>query len=197
MSKKKSQQLINFAINYPYLAITILVLLIAYQQVSSPNWLIGSSAEISHVNVCFTPSTTSCSNLITQQINAANLLVFVQAYSFTSQPIAKALINAFNRKVEVAIILDKTSLHNKEETVLIQQLQQAGIPIYIDKIKGLAHNKIIIIDDRKVLTGSYNFTKGAEHRNAENIVLINDPLINRAYHNNWLKRKEHSMKVID
>lgn len=64
----------------------------------------------------------------------------------------------------------------------------AGIPTAVDKAIGIAHNKVMIIDDEYVLTGSFNWTTAAEKRNAENLLLIQDPHINQLYRANWQKR---------
>ncbi|HTR44450.1 MAG TPA: phospholipase D-like domain-containing protein, partial [Thermodesulfovibrionales bacterium] len=47
-----------------------------------------------------------------------------------------------------------------------------GIPTYIDAQHAIAHNKVMIIDKETVITGSFNFTKAAEERNAENLLIL-------------------------
>ncbi len=83
--------------------------------------------------------------------------ILMQAYSFTSAPIAKALVEARERGVEVTAILDKsqrTEQYSSADFVL-----HAGIPTYIDDKHAIAHNKIMLIDGRTIITGSFNFTK--------------------------------------
>ena len=65
------------------------------------------------------------------------------------------------------------------------------IPAF-DKMPGIAHNKVIIIDKRKIITGSFNFTNAADTRNAENVLLIEDVNIAQIYLQNWLSRKAQS-----
>jgi phosphatidylserine/phosphatidylglycerophosphate/cardiolipin synthase-like enzyme len=60
--------------------------------------------------------------------------------------------------------------------------------VIIDKMAGIAHNKVIVIDKRKVITGSFNFTKAADYRNAENLLLIENKKIAEIYLKNWQKR---------
>ena len=57
---------------------------------------------------------------------------------------------------------------------------------------GIAHNKVIIIDSKKVITGSFNFTSAADHRNAENVILIEDTDIASLYLKNWTNREKES-----
>ena len=55
----------------------------------------------------------------------------------------------------------------------------------------MAHNKIMVIDKETVITGSFNFTKAAEEKNAENLLIINKELV-KAYMEEWYKHKENS-----
>jgi phosphatidylserine/phosphatidylglycerophosphate/cardiolipin synthase-like enzyme len=61
------------------------------------------SAEI----VCFTPG-GNCTDTIVQALSDAKRTILVQAYSFTSAPIAKALLDAHKRGVQVQIVIDKS-----------------------------------------------------------------------------------------
>lgn len=71
-------------------------------------------------------------------------------------------------------------------------LSNSGIPVFIDAIHAIAHNKIMIIDDEIVITGSFNFTKAAEEKNAENLLVIKSKELAKEYIENWQKHKEHS-----
>lgn len=62
--------------------------------------------------------------------------------------------------MKVEVILDKSQRTEKYSSADL--LAHAGIPTYIDTKHQIAHNKIIIIDTKRVLTGSFNFTKNAE-----------------------------------
>ena len=116
--------------------------------------------------------------------------VIVQAYSFTSAPIAKALVTAKSRGVNVQVILDDSQRTEKytEATFLLH----AGIPTYIDAKHAIAHNKVMVIDARTVITGSFNFTKAAEESNAENLLVIDDVELAKKYTQNWMEHYKHS-----
>jgi len=141
--------------------------------------------------VCFSPN-GDCTESIVREINAAKSEILVQAYSFTSAPIAKALTDAFKRGVKVEAILDKSQ--RKEKYTAATFLANAGIPTYIDDKHAIAHNKIIIIDKETVITGSFNFTKAAEEKNAENVLVIKSKELAKEYMDNWYKHKGHSEK---
>ena len=62
----------------------------------------------------------------------------------------------------------------------------------IDAKHAIAHNKIMIIDEAVVITGSFNFTKAAEEKNAENLLVINDPVLAKKYVENWSSHAAHA-----
>lgn len=142
------------------------------------------------IKACFTPSTNGCRQLILNQIAQAKNSIYVQAYSFTDPSIVNALVKAHERGVTVQIILDKSQVSAKESKLHLCYAK--GIPVYIDKIKGIAHNKVIIIDKIYVITGSYNFSQSAEKRNAENFLIIEDSALALQYTENWYKRWNNS-----
>ena len=123
-------------------------------------------------------------------IREARESVLVQAYSFTSEPIARALAEAHRRGVAVEVILDKSQRTERHSSA--GMLAMAGIPLDIDAAHAIAHNKVMVIDGRVVLTGSFNFTRAAEERNAENLVVIRDPETAARYAANWRVHRAHS-----
>lgn len=127
---------------------------------------------------------------IVKEINSAKTEVLVQAYSFTSKPIAEALAGAHKRGVKVVIVLDKSQ---RSGHTSVDFVAQAGIPTYIDASHLILHNKTMVLDRSTLITGSFNFTRAAEERNAENLLIIkgNKPLIDR-YLQNFDEHKAHS-----
>ena len=116
--------------------------------------------------------------------------MLLQAYSFTSKHIAAALVNANKRGVDVQVILDKSQRSEKYSSA--DFVAHAGIPTYIDAKHRIAHNKIMVIDGQTVITGSFNFTKGAESENAENLLVINSADLATKYAKNWQEHLAHS-----
>lgn len=142
--------------------------------------------SFANVLVCFTPP-SKCGNFIVEQIKEAKQSIYIQAYGFTSKKIIDALIEAKNRGVEIEIILDRSNFHKKKENV-IKLLETNQIKIYQDKVAGIAHNKVMIIDNTVVITGSFNFTENADKRNAENVIVLHDSSIAKQYYDNWKNR---------
>jgi phosphatidylserine/phosphatidylglycerophosphate/cardiolipin synthase-like enzyme len=145
----------------------------------------STSTQLSTANettVCFTPG-GNCTELIVNAIAGAKTSILVQAYSFTSAPIAKALIDAHKRGVQVQVILDKSQRTEKYSSA--DFLANQGVPTLIDASHAIAHSKVMVIDGETVLTGSFNFTKAAQEKNAENLLIIRDQALAAQYTQNW------------
>ena len=132
-----------------------------------PSWA-GPQPKI---EVFFSPK-GGCTEAVVTALARATNTVLVQAYSFTSAPIAKALVDAHKRGVRIQVILDKSQRTEKYSEA--DFTAHAGIPTFIDAKHAIAHNKIMVIDGHEILTGSFNFTKEAEEHNAENLLVIED-----------------------
>jgi phosphatidylserine/phosphatidylglycerophosphate/cardiolipin synthase-like enzyme len=131
-----------------------------------------------------------CTESIIRELNNAKSTILVQAYSFTSAPIAKALLNAHKRGIKVEVILDKSQKTQKYSSATF--LYNQRIPVKIDAKHAIAHNKVMIIDGGTVITGSFNFTKAAEEKNAENLLVIRDRKLAEQYTKNWQEHDRHS-----
>ena len=140
-------------------------------------------------SVYFSPN-GSCTEAIIKELGKAKTSVLVQAYSFTSAPISEALLNAHKRGVKVEVILDKG--RKREKNSRADFLAHAGIPTKIDAAHAIAHNKVIIVDGETVMSGSFNFTRAAEDRNAENLLVIRDKTLAAKYIENWEDHAGHS-----
>jgi len=148
--------------------------------------------------VAFTPG-DDADELVIAAIRQARSQILVQAYSFTHRAIAEALIAARQRGIDVQVIADHDQDANVA-TTRIGDLAEAGVPVYLDGQHAAAHNKVMVIDagrpESALVTGSYNFTHAAQHRNAENLlVLRGDPLLAEAYAANWRRHRAHSLPV--
>ncbi len=142
------------------------------------------------IDVYFSPL-GGCTQAVVRELDGAKKTVLVQAYSFTNAPIAQALVGAHHRGVDVKMILDKSQ--RTEKYTEADFTAHAGIPTWIDSVHAIAHNKVMIIDDSTVITGSFNFTKAAEEHNAENLLVIhNAPDLAAKYTANWFVHQKHS-----
>lgn len=145
--------------------------------------------------VCFTPG-QNCTQKIVDAINSSQRQILVQAYSFTSVPIAQALMAAKNRGVEVNVILDK-SQYKAEKYSATKFFANQNIPVWIDSRVAISHSKVMILDQSTVITGSFNFTKAAQEKNAENVLILRDASIAELYTKNWEKRLAASIELAE
>jgi phosphatidylserine/phosphatidylglycerophosphate/cardiolipin synthase-like enzyme len=167
--------------------IAVLLLLLSPLWGCSPQG--GLPQTLPPLEIYFSPH-GGCTEAVVREIQAAKAKILVQAYSFTSAPIAKALAEAHGRGVDVQVVLDKSQETEKYSSATF--LLHASIPTRIDSEHAIAHNKVMILDDAVVITGSFNFTSAAENRNAENLLVIRDPQIARKYTANWQAHWSHS-----
>lgn len=150
---------------------------------------VASSLRPGSWEVYFSPP-GGCTAAVVDVIGHAKKTVFVQAYSFTSEPIAKALIGAHKRKVRVEVMLDSSQVSTKYSPADL--FSHSGIITRIDAAHAIAHNKVMIIDGETVITGSFNFTRAAETKNAENLLVIRDKTLAAKYTKNWKAHQGHS-----
>ncbi len=143
--------------------------------------------------VCFTPG-AQCAHLLANYLYKAKKSIYVQAYTFTSWRLAHALAKAEKRGVKVFIILDKANFSTNKKTK-VAYFKKYHTPLWEDDQLNIAHNKVIIIDQSIVETGSFNFTISAEKYNAENMLIIRSKALANAYLANWQQRKQASTRI--
>jgi phosphatidylserine/phosphatidylglycerophosphate/cardiolipin synthase-like enzyme len=182
---KRRNQLIPCRYMRPLVGLTIVI------AVAVPMHLYG--AECPRLTVCFTPG-ENCTQTIVQTLAGAKRSIQAQAYSFTSAPIAKELLDAHKRGVQVQVILDKSQRSDKYFSA--DFLANQGVLVVIDANHAIAHNKIIVFDGEVVITGSFNFTKAAQQKNAENLLIIRDPALAAQYTQNWEAHRQHSQPYV-
>ena len=175
--------------------ITIFICLAAGVALSIPRFVLDKEAATQgDIAVFFSPK-GGCAAACVREIASATKSIRIQAYSFTNKEIAKAVVDAHNRGVDVIVVLDKS---NEKETYSAGTfLFNAGVPVWIDAKHAIAHNKIIIIDGKVLLTGSFNFTSQAENSNAENLLVIKGHAdLVAAYEDNFKHHLSHSVNYV-
>ncbi len=156
-------------------------------------WLLRKLGMILDIQVYYSPK-GGCQEAVVREVNRARQEVLVMAYSFTNDAITNALVEAKKRGLTVDILLDHSN--EKERYTELDVFLKHGLDPHIDAEHAIAHNKIMIIDKRTVITGSFNFTNQAEHENAENLLVIKGhPELPRQYRDNFFKHKAHCKKA--
>jgi len=116
-----------------------------------------------------------CRDRIISLIELSQESLDVAIYAFNSKKIAAALSAADRRGVAVRVLSDRYNA--KRYVNLILMMRHSGVEIKFDRRESIYHNKFIVIDGHAILTGSYNFTDSAEFKNAENILILDNPEI--------------------
>jgi phosphatidylserine/phosphatidylglycerophosphate/cardiolipin synthase-like enzyme len=149
--------------------------------------------------VCVTPPLPgACDPAATllAAIGAARHQIRMQIYTITARRVVAALAAARRRGVDVQVIVDRSALRgDRNDAAAVAALARAGIAVRVDTVRGLMHDKITLIDGMTVLTGSYNYTWSAEHRNAENLVVLRDPAAVAVFARNWRAAAERSVPL--
>jgi phospholipase D len=154
----------------------------------------GNFSSAAYYQVCFTPG-GNCTDKIVQAINGAHKTIDMQAYSFTAKKIAYALNDATRRGVIVNVIYDAGNFDPMGFSYA-KLVTNSGAKCSVDANVSIAHNKVIIIDNQIVVTGSFNFTYAAQHDNAENLLIISDKNLAAEYLANFWRRYKVSEKCI-
>ena len=149
----------------------------------------SSDTQIPLPEVYFSPR-GGCTAAVVNALAEARQTILVQAYSFTSAPIAAALVAASKRGVRIEAVLDKSNKTGKYSEA--DFLVNSRIPTWIDDRHAIAHNKVMVIDGNTVITGSFNFTKAAEESNAENLLILRSATLASRYTTSFLEHREHS-----
>ena len=145
------------------------------------------------IEVWFSPK-GGCTAALVKALRTAKKSIYVQAYSFTSGPIAQALAAQANAGIPVKVLLDKSNLDEcgARPRTAVSILKGSRVGYSADNAHAIAHNKIMILDEKVVFTGSFNFSGAAETSNAENLIKIDSPALAARYLENWKIHQLHS-----
>jgi len=125
-----------------------------------------------------------CETLLIREIGKAEKEIAVAIYSITRRNIASALAKAVERGVKVSLKYDTASTEADDMKEIIKDMKKAGVKctgIKMSEDYAKMHHKFTVIDGKRVLTGSYNYTSSATTANYENMVLIESPSVARLF----------------
>lgn len=126
----------------------------------------------------FTPRERPAARIV-EMINGARRSVLFMAFSFTNDEIARAMIARQQAGVPVRGVFERRNAGGVGSD--FGMLRDGGVEVLEDGNCYTMHHKVIIIDERIVITGSYNFTTRAERTNDENLLIIDDPKLAAEY----------------
>ncbi len=117
--------------------------------------------------------------IICSNISKAEHSIRFMAFSFTSPAVSELMIEKFHKGIEVSGVFERKGAYTKHSEFIKMKLE--GLPVKVDRNRFQMHHKVIIIDDYRVITGSYNFSRNAALRNDENILIIDNREIAKQY----------------
>lgn len=121
------------------------------------------------ISTYFSPDHDTISPLL-KEIQSAETSIYFMAFSFTHDRLGEAMRDRFEAGVDVQGIFEKRQADGRYSEH--NAMKKVGVPIVLDENGGAMHHKVIVIDGETVVTGSYNFSKNAETRNSENLLII-------------------------
>ncbi len=122
-----------------------------------------------NINVYFAPE-DNVEKIIQGRIEKAKKSIRFMQFSFTSDIIGEVLIKKFKEGVAVEGVFEKKGSDTEYSEYIKMKIE--NIPVRLDKNRHVMHHKVIIIDDYRVITGSFNISKNANNKNDENIIII-------------------------
>lgn len=154
----------------------------------------GDAPGEQSVEVAFSPD-GQAESLVLKVIHSARSSIRLAGYTFTSPTIVRALTDAKRRGVAVAVVVDyKNNMEESRSNAPRQALNlliNSEIPTRTVSVYPIHHDKYIVVDDRTVETGSFNYTTAAARSNSENVLVVwNDPTIAKQYVAHWQSRWE-------
>jgi len=133
----------------------------------------------SPIQVVFTSEDPALADAIVPMVNAATKSIRFLAFSYTDFPLAEAMINRARAGVNVAGVFEKVG--SDTDASELKTLFCAQVPVRQDGNGAFMHNKVIVVDERFVITGSLNFSTNAEESNDENVIIVDNPDIAKLY----------------
>jgi len=121
------------------------------------------------IHVYFSPE-DNIEKVMLKKIQKAKKSIYFMAFSFTSNKIGEAMIKKYKNGTTVKGIFESHGTKQRYSEYIKMKLE--GLQVRVDKNRYLMHHKVIIIDDKTVILGSYNFSKNANKKNDENILII-------------------------
>ena len=130
------------------------------------------------IQIYFSPEDDVLDRIIPIVAGAQTNIRFL-AFSFTDYPLAKAMIDRYTAGVDVAGVYEKTG--SETEGAELRTFFCALVPVRQDGNPRFLHDKLIVVDNRIVITGSFNFSNNATDNNDENVIIIDSPEIAALY----------------
>jgi phosphatidylserine/phosphatidylglycerophosphate/cardiolipin synthase-like enzyme len=139
----------------------------------------AADSAIEIAGAYFSPGTT-CIQEVLRQFDNARHSCDVCVFTITDDRITDAILRAHARRVAVRVITDDEKSHDLGSDV--ERLRAAGIPCKMDVGNAAhMHHKFALFDRKRLMTGSFNWTRSASEQNEENLITTPDPVLVAAF----------------
>ena len=122
--------------------------------------------------VWFSPG-RACLDAVVGHLRSCRQQADVCVFTIADDRITDALLAARARGVALRLISDDDKRYDRGSD--IERLHAAGIPVMVDHSEAHMHHKFALFDQRRLLNGSFNWTRSASEANEENLVSSSDP----------------------
>ena len=140
--------------------------------------------ENSKVEVLFSPQDNVIKKII-DLINGAKISINLMGFSFTEDNISESLINQHLKGVDVKVLIESRGAGTEYSE--FTKLKLEGVSVRKDKNRYAMHHKVIVIDNKITIMGSFNFSKGAQEKNDENTLIIHNRDISKRYEREFFR----------
>ncbi|CAG5117662.1 unnamed protein product [Candidula unifasciata] len=130
------------------------------------------------VNCRFSHNKTSLSELYRHMLDCQKTMD-VCVYIITCKDLADILSRLFRRGVKIRIISDSEQLRSSGSQ--IWSLRKEGIPVRTNPSSYLMHHKFVVIDEKVLINGSFNWTAQAITGNQENVIITDDDAVSSLF----------------
>lgn len=148
------------------------------------------SNEDHQVEIYFSPIDAPTQYLLDNIEKTKEKLDFL-IFAYSSADICTSMMNAHLRGVSIQGIFDNSfsspRVTKRWSTVPYNVLKSGGVKIAYDDERAKVHHKLMVLDEKSVITGSFNFSQNAEKRNNENVLVIHSPSVAKSYGNHFEK----------
>ena len=131
---------------------------------------------------------------ITARLAQAQQSIHFLAFSFTSDPIGSAMIARAKAGVSVVGVFEKTGSETQYSEY--GNMRKAKLDVLQDGNPYVMHHKVIIIDGRTVIFGSFNFSNNADKDNDENLLIVDDPVLAQAFEAEFQRVREVALNPL-
>ncbi|HXI17634.1 MAG TPA: phospholipase D-like domain-containing protein, partial [Chloroflexota bacterium] len=119
------------------------------------------------------------SERLVQLIRGAQTKIDFLAFSYTQDALGQAMIERSRAGIKVRGVFERTGSETRFSE--FGAMKSAGLEVYQDGSPYVMHHKVIVVDDRYTVFGSFNFSDNAADDNDENLLIVDDPTFSRAF----------------